>query len=52
MKDEKKDLPADETKKSIEDGKKMIEMDKALKPDHVDKEKEEEKDAENWRNEG
>ena len=52
MKDDKNTTPTEETKKSLDDGKKMIEMEKELKPDDKNKDKEEEKDAEQWRNEG
>ena len=55
MLDNKQDSgkPEESTVKSIEDGKKAIETEKKLKDESSEQvEKEQEKDAEQWRNEG
>ena len=53
MKQKKDKVDPDTTQKSVEDGKKMIEVQKKLTLGSVGKkEQEEKKDAEKWRNEG
>ncbi|HVF69000.1 MAG TPA: hypothetical protein VNA13_00375 [Xanthomonadales bacterium] len=53
MKKKEDKTVSEETKHSLENGKKMIQVQKKLTPGNADKKEEEEKkDAEEWRNEG